>query len=141
MSLEIKNTLDKKDRLYLKKAIDELFANGNSFIAYPIRIVYKIVDKQSVFDRDSELLVSVSKKYHKRANKRNRLKRLMREAYRLNRKKYIESIILNNDNKKLNIAMMYISMDIYDYHIVEKATIKAFNKIINREIDSNENNN
>jgi ribonuclease P protein component len=75
--------LPKEERLSLKRQIEQLFSVGHSFIVYPIRIVYRplTADEPPV----TAILVSVSKRRFKRAVDRNRIRRLLREVYRLNK--------------------------------------------------------
>jgi ribonuclease P protein component len=73
------HTLRKDERLCSRKALEELFGGGHqSFSAYPVRAVFMPNGLDGV-----RILVSVSKRYFKRAVKRNRIKRQLREAYRL----------------------------------------------------------
>ncbi len=83
------NTLPKTERLYHKKLIDSLFGGGKSrsMTAFPLRLVYMpletTTDKEGADSNDvSQMLISVPKRNLHRANKRNRVKRLVREAYR-----------------------------------------------------------
>ena len=80
-------TLSKNDRLHLQKRIDYLFAAGKSAVSYPIRVVAvpaadDLLDVREV-EPALQTLFSVAKKRFKRAVQRNRHKRRMREAYRL----------------------------------------------------------
>ncbi|MBP5770852.1 MAG: ribonuclease P protein component [Bacteroidaceae bacterium] len=76
------NIFPKKERLCSRKAIDALFAAGNkSLTAYPLRVVYKPVSPEDKL----QILVSVSKRRLRHAVDRNRAKRLIREAWRMNR--------------------------------------------------------
>lgn len=73
------HTLSKDERLCSRKVLEELFGGGHpSVTAYPIRAVFMRSEMPGV-----RILVSVSKRYFKRAVKRNRIKRQLREAYRL----------------------------------------------------------
>ena len=74
--------LKKAERLCGKKAIDALFAgtDSKSLSAYPIRIVFRPTEEAGI-----RILVSVSKKRFRHAVDRNRVKRQLREAYRLNK--------------------------------------------------------
>ena len=73
------HTLPKEERLCSRKALEELFGGGHQSVsAYPIRAVFMPNELGIV-----RILVSVSKRYFKRAVKRNRIKRQLREAYRL----------------------------------------------------------
>ncbi|MFH6767318.1 ribonuclease P protein component [Gaetbulibacter aquiaggeris] len=86
----MKFTFNKKEKLKSKKLIDTLFSEGQSLSAFPLRLVYI----STPFD-DGVLFktgVSVSKKHFKRAVDRNRIKRLMREAFRLNKAHYFDNI-------------------------------------------------
>ena len=73
------NTFPKHERLCSRKAIEALFAGGNrAFSAFPLRVVYRHAS-------ELQILVSVSKRHFKHAVDRNRAKRQIREAWRLNR--------------------------------------------------------
>ena len=74
--------LKKAERLCSKKSIDALFAGSDSksLSAYPIRAVYKNTEEAGI-----RILVSVSKRRFRHAVDRNRVKRQLREAYRLNK--------------------------------------------------------
>ena len=74
-------TLPKSERLSSRKSIETLFASGHqSFSAYPLRAVFLPTEESGVC-----VLFSVSKRHFKRAVRRNRIKRQLREAYRLNK--------------------------------------------------------
>ena len=117
----------KSARLSLKNDIDSLFNNGQSFISYPLRIVYLSDTAGTSSESGISVLVSVPKRRIKRAVKRNRIKRLIRESFRLNKNAFIEEQKLNG--KHLNIAFMYISDEVLPFSNIEKATIKALKKI------------
>lgn len=123
-------TLGKKNRLYLKKEVSELFTNGNSFISYPLRVVYLFTKDQSNNNRD-KLLVSVGKKYHKRANKRNRIKRLLRESYRIARHDTLISFLKDYEHS-LYIALMCVTNEVPTYKTIDSAVRKAINKIVEK---------
>ena len=72
------NRLRKPERLSRKKIIEKMFAGGSrSFSIFPLRVVWLPVEE---LDVSASLLVSVSKRRFKRAVKRNRVKRQIREA-------------------------------------------------------------
>lgn len=94
----------KKDKLKSKKLIEQLFTDGKAITAYPLRLVYLKTD----FEDGSQLKtgVSVSKRLHKTAVSRNRIKRLVREAYRLNKPLYF-----NNSSASYAFMILYLSKD------------------------------
>ena len=62
-------TLSKEERLSWKRYIDLLFAKGQSFVAFPLRVVYLAVEEETL--APVSILVSVPKKKFRRAVKRN----------------------------------------------------------------------
>lgn len=72
------HTFSKSERLCRRKVLEELFGGGHQSVsAFPIRAIFMRSGQEGV-----RVLVSVSKRYFKRAVKRNRIKRQLREAYR-----------------------------------------------------------
>ena len=66
----------------------------------------------------AEILFSTPKKFHKRANRRNTLRRRMREAYRLNK-----DILLSSDSpRQMQVAIIYSAKEVLDYNTIENAT-------------------
>ena len=82
------NTLGKKERLKSRKLIGRLFEEGTSIKNFPFRLVYIITDPISITSVKASF--SVPKRNFKKAVDRNRIKRLIREAYRLEKKNVFE---------------------------------------------------
>ena len=77
-------TFKRAERLKSRKVIEQLFKQGQSFAQYPLRIVWvEMAEPRSEFP--AQFALSVSRKKFKRAVDRNRIRRLVREAYRLNK--------------------------------------------------------
>ncbi|MCG8582208.1 MAG: ribonuclease P protein component [Bacteroidales bacterium] len=119
-------TFKKNERLCSRTTIQELFTEGKSFVKYPFRVSYMPINSEE--QCRAQILISVSKKRFKRAYKRNRLKRLSREAYRLNKSSLIGS--LEEKNLKLAVAFIYLPSEMLDYASVEKGMKKALRKLI-----------
>lgn len=113
-------TLSKQDRLSGEIRVKRLFTEGDSFLLYPLRVVY-IHD--SLHEMPLQALFSVPKRRFKRANKRNLLKRRMREAYRLHRKEL--SAALENCDFTLSIAFTYIANEPLTFQTIETKMVEA----------------
>lgn len=96
-------TLSKEERLSWKRYIDLLFEKGQSFVAFPLRVVYLPMEEE--MPARASFLVSVPKKRFKRAVKRNLIKRQVREAYRVRKYDLLEP--LEAKNKGMLIAFLY----------------------------------
>lgn len=129
------NGLTKTERLTSQLVIDKLFAGGNaSMAAFPLRIVYMQMEKQEgsqqwdgVQQPPVSILVSVPKKRFRHAVDRNRMKRLVREAYRLN--KNILWNALQEKNFRLAIAFVCITDTLPTFRSVNKSIRKALIRI------------
>ena len=116
-----KHTFQKSERIFIQKEMDSLFEQGSSFMAYPLRVVY--VEKQPVSGVEAAILISVSKKKFKRAVKRNRVKRLIREAYRLNKGALLER--LREKGTGLLIGFLFVGNELPEWKAVEAGVVKA----------------
>lgn len=129
------NGLTKTERLTSQLVIDKLFAGGNaSMAAFPLRIVYMQMEKQEgsqqldgVQQPPVSILVSVPKKRFRHAVDRNRMKRLVREAYRLN--KHILWNALQEKDFRLAIAFVCITDTLPTFRSVNKSMRKALIRI------------
>lgn len=98
--------MTKSERLSGRNNIEKLF-NGNgsrSFSAFPLRIVY-MKDERKEGEPKAQMMVSVPKRLLRHAVKRNRVKRQVREAYRLNKR------IICRDNEEEKVIMAFIYLD------------------------------
>jgi ribonuclease P protein component len=131
-------TLGKKDKLKSRKAIEQLFKDGKSFSVFPFRVLYLEAPAVSLTKNNLQTAFSVSKKHFKKAVDRNRIKRLMREAWRL--QKNILSDKINTRNKNLAVFIIYTGNELPEYELIfEKITavIKRVLKIINETTVTN----
>jgi len=121
-------TLHKEERLCSQKLIEELFTSGESFLSYPLKVVFLKNDLPQTYPVLASF--TVSKRNFKRAVKRNLLKRRIREAYRLNKPVFYQEIAA----KQLHLAIMfvYIGKDLVEFPVIEKAMISAFKKLLGK---------
>lgn len=130
--------LRKEERLCSKKLIDTLFETGGShaMTAYPLKAVYRLIDskaetsvsKETVMESKVQVLVSVPKKHFKRAVKRNRVKRQVREAYRKH-KSFVTLRVNEHADKQLLIAFIWLSNELIDSVTIEQRVSNLLQRI------------
>ena len=118
------HALPKSERLSSLTAVRRLFADGASGFVYPFR--YMVLKSESTTPT-VEVLFSVPKRNHKRANKRNTLKRRMREAYRLNNDTLHAAIV--EHGKEVDIAFVYSTKELLPYKTIEHAVRRILAEI------------
>ena len=116
-------TFTKIERLCSKKAIDDLFANGKGKTQFPIKLIYKLSEFESPFP--VRAMFVVPKKKHKRANKRNIIKRRMREVYRLHKQPLYDSV----KTHKLDIMFICLTPEELSYQDIEKSMLSLMNAL------------
>lgn len=113
-------TLAKAERICSKKLTDRLFngSSGRSLSAFPLRMVYTVVSREE--DAPAALmLVSVPKRHFKRAVKRNRVKRQVREAFRKNKQLLLPGLESSPD-RQAAMAFIWQSDELFDTATVER---------------------
>lgn len=118
-------TFGKEERVTGEKRIEKLFTDGQSFIAYPLRVVF--MEYECEKPRSASVLISIPKKRLRLAVQRNRMKRLIREAYRLNKHLFCGTCL--KDGCGIDIAFIYIKNELSEYAAVEKGIHKALREI------------
>lgn len=124
-----KYTLPKEERISLKRHLDKLFEKGQSFISYPLRVVYFCSTEE--MPARASIMVSVSKRKFKRAVKRNHIKRLVREAYRIRKYELINP--LTEKNKYMLVAFLFLDKELPSSIEVGKALSKAIRLLVEKE--------
>jgi ribonuclease P protein component len=103
-------TYQKIDKLKSRKQTQHLFSTGQAIHVFPIRLIYTIEPMEAATTNGSitSLLqagVGAPSRTFRKAVQRNRVKRLLREAYRLEKPNFISQVAL--DNKRVNLFFLY----------------------------------
>ncbi|MCC6600284.1 MAG: ribonuclease P protein component [Crocinitomicaceae bacterium] len=105
-----KRTLSKEERLTRKKIIEDLYENGASIRITSLILVYKVC--LLPVDFPAQVMFSASKRIFKKAHDRNRVKRLMREAYR--KQKHIVYTSLKKHQKQAALTFIFTGCQLPD---------------------------
>ena len=97
------HTFGKKEKLCSKLMMDKLFRSGGSFKEFPFRVIHIPVQEMDV---TAKVLITVPKKRFRKAVHRNKIKRQIREAYRLNKNDLLEN--WRQQGKYFALAFVYI---------------------------------
>lgn len=129
MSTDSIYTFGKEEHLCKQTLIEQLFGgNAQMMTAWPVRVVWLLVDKKTEHDAAVQVLVSVSKRYFKRAVKRNRVKRQIREAFRLH-KLELEEMMKRHSDKQLLIAFIWQADQLLASHKIEPKVQKMMSRL------------
>lgn len=117
--------LSKWERICSRTQLEKLFTGGKSksFSVFPLRVVYLLTDQPDgdlQHETPVKMMVSVSKRHFKRAVKRNRVKRQVREAYRLN-KEIVVSSMADFPNRQLLLGFIWMSDELHDTDTVARS--------------------
>ncbi len=119
-------TLCKAERLFGKKKVDFLFEKGERFTLGNFVIVWIYKNNPSAFP--AQVLISIPKKKIGKATARNKLKRLIKEAYRNQKKLLYEQLV--NQKKQIQFAIIYQNTKTVSYKAIESEINSGLNRLI-----------
>ena len=118
-------TLSKAERLSSRKAIGKLFESGASVTANPLRMVWLRVEEAEPEMPPAQAMFSVSKRKFPRAVDRNRIKRLIRESYRLAKPTLFEQI---PSDKRYWLAFLFTGNEMPGFAVIQKSLQEALDR-------------
>ncbi len=119
-----KKTLSKKESLKGKKTISEIFESGELVKSFPILFKFTAASSE---EPGVKVMFSISKKKQKKAVKRNRIKRRLRESYRLNKLSLYESCI--NEGILVDLVVVQVTGEEVEWEVLTKKMTKGLSKI------------
>jgi ribonuclease P protein component len=117
----------KSERLCSRKSIGRLFTSGNVSFHYPFRVHWLEAADDSPFP--AKAVIAVPRKSFRRAVERNRIKRIIREAYRLNKEELYNG--LRQRDRNIDMIIIYIATGEHDYNFINERIIILFQKLLN----------
>jgi len=120
----ITQSFSKKERICSDKQIELLFKEGNSFVCYPFRVLWKTTVPD--YDPAVRIMVSVSKRKVRHAVNRNRIKRHVRESFRINKDVLYDQLPAGFG---IDVAWLWVPNETFDYQRVERKMCEALKKI------------
>jgi ribonuclease P protein component len=128
-------TLGKNERLKSKKRIEQLFSEGKNFPVASYRIFYHLnkipahpLSNTPTGRANVKFGVGVSGKSFKKAVDRNKIKRLTRESYRLQKKELLE--VVSQRKQELDIFLVYTGKSLPDFNTVKEKVNVILNRLI-----------
>jgi len=119
----VRHTFSRRERLKSVRAIAKLFESGKTFLVYPIKVVW--VEAINDFPFPVQAAFSVSKRNFRHATDRNKLKRRMKEAYRLNKFLLYEKL----STQKISCIFIYIAREELTSAVIRKSMKTALAKL------------
>lgn len=116
-----------KEKLKSRKLLDELFASGKAFSIFPVKVIYKEVGDEFI-NFPVNAGVGASSHRFKKAVDRNRIKRLLRESYRLYKQPLLDFAI--EHNKKIIIFLLFIDKAVPDQQTLHTKMPLIMDKLI-----------
>ena len=105
--------LSRSEKLKSRKEIDALFAGKRRFSVYPLQVWYSVKEGSEV--SGVQIGVTCSKRHFKKAVDRNRVKRLIREAYRLQKRPLLESL---TETQQVQLFFVFLDKTLPSYDAV-----------------------
>ena len=117
--------LNKTEKLTSRTAIERLFGEGKSLMAFPLRAAFYLREPG---DAPAQFLISIPKKRIRKAVTRVLLRRRTREAYRLNRRELLTDALLEH-GIGVDIAFVYLDTTPAPYEVINEKMTNLLSRI------------
>lgn len=117
----------KSEKLTSKRIIEDIYSDGQKLKKYPFILNYIEINDSFDIDCQVQIVTAVPKRKIKLASSRNRVKRQIKEAYRLNKQPFIEEMI--SLDKKMALFLIYIGKEKEDFAFIEEKLIGLLNQL------------
>ena len=124
-----RNTFSKQQRLKSRKKLQQVFAGRKAVFAENIKVLYLAEDADKGFVQCG---VGLSGRYFKKAVDRNRVKRLLREAYRLQQHPLVQ--VAEKNNKQISVFILYTGKQLPQYDRLFESVGIALQKLIQSKL-------
>ena len=118
--------LSKGERIKRREVISAVWEKGETIKSYPIRLLALPIQPVEGESR-VQIMPVVAKKRFKRAVDRNAIKRLIREAYRLNKSELIHAVELNDLH--LAVCFVYTGRDLPSFELIQHKIILSLQRL------------
>lgn len=123
-----RSSLNQSERLKSRKQIEALFKEGHRFVVSPLRVFYVAREGEPAEGKSRlQFGVGASTRLFKKAVDRNRVKRLGREAWRLQKSQLL--VLLEQQNRQLDVFFIYTGKELPDFEMMFSATAAALKKL------------
>jgi ribonuclease P protein component len=120
-------TFRKEERLCSQSVIDEIFSKGKEQRKFPF--IAKYIFQRDAAEPGVKIVISVPKKKAKHAVDRNRLRRQIKEAYRLNKSEFLDPVIKNKIS--LRLFIIYTGKEKENYAFLQDKLKLILNSLLN----------
>ena len=119
-------SLGKIEKLKSRKQLGLVFNAGKSFLVFPVKVSFLIIDNPLDFPVKAGF--GVSTRYFKKAVDRNRVKRLFRECYRLNKHELLDYCASNH--LQINVFFLFVDKQLPEFANLQTAVQSTLKKLI-----------